>query len=177
MRNRAARRLPPSVARQRGAVLYIALIMLVLMTLIGLVALQVASMQERMAANYYAVNHAFQNTEALVRLVECNVEDTENGVPLSCVDKLSSVAISYNCEDGFDPGVWVSDRTLESGWAINVRKIDQCVVGESPIAMGVGPEGEVSPVSTYQITGYETDMADRPLPATTAAAIDTIFRL
>ena len=61
-------------ARQRGAVLYVALIMLVLLALIGVVALQVAGMQERMAASYRAVNLAFQFTEERARATECGLE-------------------------------------------------------------------------------------------------------
>ena len=38
--------------RQSGAVLYVALVMLVLLALIGIVAMQVAGLQERMSANY-----------------------------------------------------------------------------------------------------------------------------
>lgn len=166
-----------AAAKQRGAVLYIALIMLVLLTLLGLVAMQVAGMQERMAANYYSVQRAFQNAEALLRKAECNIEDTENHASLRCEHVLSSVAISYNCDDGFDPGSWLSQRGLAGGPALNVRKIDQCVAGESTIAMGVGPLGEASPISTYQITGYDTDAGEADASPTSAAAIDTVFRL
>ena len=41
---------PPS--RQHGAVLYVALIMLILLALIGVVGMQVAGMQERMSSDY-----------------------------------------------------------------------------------------------------------------------------
>lgn len=169
----------PRYQRQRGAVLYIALIMLILLALIGLVAMQVAGMQERMSANYNAVNQAFQRVEGLVRNVECNLEDLENRLPNSCTDVLSGVSISYRCDDGHDTGVWVSGRTLASAPAVNVRKIDECVVGESPIAMGVGPMGETSPIVMYQISGYDTDLPNQvgaPAP-TTAAALDTVFKL
>ncbi|WP_129136433.1 PilX N-terminal domain-containing pilus assembly protein [Luteimonas sp. YGD11-2] len=172
-------RRPPSLRQQRGAVLYIALIMLILLALIGLVAMQVAGMQERMAANYNAVNQAFQRVEGLVRNVECNIEDLENRRPHSCTDRLSAVTISYRCDDGHDSGVWVGARTLAEAPVVNVRKIDECVVGESTIAMGVGPLGESSPIMMYQISGYETDLPNQtgaPAP-TTAAALDTVFKL
>lgn len=170
---------PAPARRQRGAVLYIALIMLVLLALIGLVAMQVASMQERMAANYNAMNMAFQRVEGLVRNVECNLEDLENRRSHSCVDRISAISISYRCDDGHDTGVWVSQQSLSSAPAISVRKIDECVVGESIIAMGVGPMGETSPIVMYQISGYDTDFenaAGAPSP-TTAAAVDTVFKL
>jgi type IV pilus assembly protein PilX len=65
----------PSVSRrfqgrtqQRGAVLYVALIMLILLALLGVVGMQVAGMQERMAANYRAANMAFQASERAGRV-------------------------------------------------------------------------------------------------------------
>lgn len=176
MKANLQRRIGP--ARQRGAVLYIALIMLLLMTLIGVVAMQVAGMQERMAANYYAVNRAFQNVEGLIRRVECNIEDTENRVSPRCADELAAVTVSYACDDGFDTGFWVAARQLAQAPELNVRKIDECVVGESSIAMGVGPKGEVSPISMYQITAYDADPGpDDDYAPTTAAAVDTVFKL
>ncbi|HEY9255145.1 MAG TPA: PilX N-terminal domain-containing pilus assembly protein, partial [Stenotrophomonas sp.] len=59
--------------QQQGAVLYVALIMLVLLALIGVVGMQVASMQERMSANYLAANQAFQQAEAQVRGREAEI--------------------------------------------------------------------------------------------------------
>ena len=51
-------------SRQEGAALYVALMILVLLALIGIVGMQVAGLQERMAANYLATNQAFQAAEA-----------------------------------------------------------------------------------------------------------------
>ena len=169
----------PAAVRQRGAVLYIALIFLVLLALIGVVAMQVASMQERMSANYSAVNQAFQNVEGLVRNAECNIEDSENRRGASCDDVMAGVDISYRCDDGFDTGTWVDARQVGDGASLNVRKIDECVVGESTIALGVGPMGETSPIMMYQITGYHVDIDPTPSgPApTSAAAVDTVFKL
>ena len=62
------RRFSPASSRsQRGAVLYVALIILILLTLIGIVGMQVATMQERMSSNYLAANQAFQRAEGGVR--------------------------------------------------------------------------------------------------------------
>ncbi|KAG1065868.1 hypothetical protein G6F40_017798 [Rhizopus arrhizus] len=52
-------------AQQRGAVLYVALVMLILLALLGIAGMQVAGMQEKMAANYRAANRAFQNSEGV----------------------------------------------------------------------------------------------------------------
>lgn len=53
-----------AVARQRGAALVVSLIMLVLMTLIGVTAMRVTTVQEKMVANSRDLNIAFQAAEA-----------------------------------------------------------------------------------------------------------------
>jgi type IV pilus assembly protein PilX len=56
---------PPS--RQRGIVLVVALIMLTIITLLGVSAMQVTSMEERMAGNARDRSLAFQAAEAALR--------------------------------------------------------------------------------------------------------------
>lgn len=56
-----------SQPRQRGAALVIALIMLLVMTVLGITAMQVTRMEERMAGNSRDVNLAFQGAEAALR--------------------------------------------------------------------------------------------------------------
>ena len=55
--------LPP---RQRGAVLVIGLLILLVMTLIGVTAMSTSTMQERMSANGMNANIAFQAAESAV---------------------------------------------------------------------------------------------------------------
>jgi type IV pilus assembly protein PilX len=55
------------VARQRGAVLIMALLLLVVMTLLGLSAMRGAVMEERMAGNAHDHNMAFQAAESGLR--------------------------------------------------------------------------------------------------------------
>ncbi|MDH5823826.1 PilX N-terminal domain-containing pilus assembly protein [Luteimonas sp. RD2P54] len=166
---------PSSMERQRGAVLYVALIMLVLLAMIGIVALQVAGMQERMSANYYATNVAFQNAEALARNVECNIEDFDNRTdPASCPSVVVETDIERNCDLPFDVQDWLAAQALTTAPVSNIRKIDECIVGESPIPLGVGPVGDVTPISIYQITAYDVDSSTN---RTSAAAVDTVFKL
>lgn len=163
---------------QRGAVLYVALIMLILLSLIGIVGMQVAGIQERMAASYRAVNLAFQHTEQLARSTECGLE-LLNGVPdVSPTDcaMVPRTEIHANCADSYDPGAWVETLTLAGGAERNIRQIETCIIGEAEIAMGLTQEqgGGLQPV--YQITTYQTDTNDGPNP-TSASAVDTIFKL
>lgn len=163
---------------QRGAVLYIALIMLILLALIGIIGMQVAGIQERMAASYRAVNLAFQHTEQFARGTECGLE-LLNGVPDVSATDCTAVPrseITQNCTDGYDPGAWAAARTLPGGATRNIRQIETCIIGEAEIAMGLTQEqgGGLQPV--YQITTYQTDTNGGPNP-TSASAVDTIFKL
>jgi type IV pilus assembly protein PilX len=54
-------------ARQHGAVLFIALIMLLLLTLIGITAMQVTLLQERMAGGFRVQHQAFEQTEGTLK--------------------------------------------------------------------------------------------------------------
>ena len=168
-RTHAARR------RQGGAALYVALIMLILLALIGIVGMQVSGLQERMAASYYATNIAFQNAEGTARGTECAVEVLmypDQQAALGCA-MFNDTDVSRNCDDGWDVGQWLETQNMGSAPAYNVRKIDECIVGETSIAMGVGPSDEIAPISVYQISAYDVDSAAN---RSSAAGIDTVFK-
>lgn len=164
-------RLRPMPRRQRGAVLYVALIMLILLALIGIAGMQVAGMQEKMASNYLATNVAFQVAEGVTRRSERAVEsfanrtDTASGAPLADTD------IQQNCDIAFDPVAWGRGHPLDTHEAVNVRRIDSCIIGGGSLAMGE-PLDPVTPV--YQITTFATDVAENP---SSTASVDTIFKL
>lgn len=157
---------------QRGAVLYVALIMLILLALIGIVGMQMTGLQERMAANYLNVNLAFQNAESDVRLRECFVEDVVNRTN-NCAT--GTTTIEQNCDNGFDPTSWAAAMAMDTPITDRavIRSIGQCISGNAPLDMGVRPVTE-DPNPVFQVTVYATNV---PAPAATAdAAIDTIFR-
>lgn len=160
----------PARARQRGAVLYIALIMLVLLALLGIVGMQVAGLQERMSSNYRAVNLAFQETEALARSAECALEDLVNRTSTVGCDAVASADIQ-SCDTGFDPGGWAAGRSLAQNSAVNARLIGPCISGNSTLDMGGAVNEDPNPI--YQVTAFRVDDTDNP---TAQAVIDTIFR-
>lgn len=166
----------PSRRRQTGAALYIALIMLILLALIGIVGMQVSGLQERMAASYYTTNIAFQNAEGTVRQTECEVEALMfpgQATVLGC-SMFNDAQVGRNCDDGWDVGQWLEIQNMAGSVpAFNVRKIDECIVGETPIAMGIGPSDEVAPISVYQISVYDVDST---VNRSSAAGIDTVFK-
>lgn len=168
----------PGRADQRGAVLYIAMIMLVLLTLIGVVGMRVAGMQERMSANYRTVNLSFQNAEGVAREAECSIEalvnrSTSSGCP--------TITPNLICDDGFDPTEWAEARTLAEVDRVNARLIGPCISGNTALDMGGAVNEDPNPI--YQITAFATDQTDldttvgttRPA-ASSSSTIDTIFR-
>lgn len=69
--------------RQRGAALVVALLMLLVMTVLGIAAMQVTRMEERMAGNSRDVNLAFQGAEAGLRDSETRIAAMTSR-PLPC---------------------------------------------------------------------------------------------
>ena len=72
----------PMEKNQRGAVLFIALMLLIILTLLGLSAAQVTSLQERMASVYRSDAMAFQNAENRLATIEHNT--TNDSVATLC---------------------------------------------------------------------------------------------
>lgn len=162
----------PSARTQRGAVLYVALIMLILLALIGVIGMQVSGMQERMSANYRAANLAFQRGEGAARGAECALEDIVNRTTTAgCAAFLAAADVDMICDNGFDPGDWAEKQTLTTARVVNARLIGPCISGNADLDMGRPVNEDPNPI--YQITVFSTDF---DTDATSGAAIDTIFR-
>lgn len=155
------RRIPRSARRQQGAVLYIALIMLILLALIGIVGMQVAGLQERMAANYLRTNIAFQNAEANVRLLENTIEQALTG------ETGTYSADQEICQPVFDPVTWAND--IADTEASYTRRIDQCFPASSRL---VGAKKNEQTGNIYEINSLASDADDN---ASASAVISTIY--
>lgn len=164
-------RMRPMPRSQRGAVLYVALVMLILLALLGIAGMQVAGMQEKMASNYRATNVAFQNAEGVARRSENAVESIANRTSVASDAPLAATDIQDNCDVAFDPVAWGRARALTTTQAVNVRRIDSCVIGAGSLSMGK-PLDPVTPI--YQITTFATDT---PTDSSSTASVDTIFKL
>jgi len=146
--------------RQSGAVLYVAMIMLILLALIGIVALQIAGLQQRMSSNYQATNGAFQNAEASARGKEIDLKaKVESGV---------SPATNLPPNDcgatPFDPLNWTDAANP------HVQRLDLCF-SWGAMDMSVVSEDERTD-QIYQITAFNRD---RPLLPTSEAIVNTVF--
>jgi len=150
----------PHPRAQRGAVLYVALIMLILLALLGIAGMQVTGMQERMAANYLRTNQAFQNAEADARGTETAIET-----------KLASgdvyPASQEVCSPTYDPLTWADG--INTAKASYTRRIDKCFAA-SAITQGKRQNEETGNI--YQVTALASDTATN---ASASAVIDTVF--
>jgi len=143
--------------KQSGAVLYVALMLLILLALIGIVALQVAGLQERMAANYMATNSAFQNAESNVR----QMENTLKEQVLAGANPPTDVPPA-DCTSTPDFQGWQSDQQ-------HVRRLDLCFAWG---ALDVPSNEAERTDQIYQITAFSRD---RPLLPSSEATVDTVF--
>lgn len=152
------RRRGPQRNRQKGAALYVALMMLILLTLIGLVGLQVAGLQERMSANYQATNTAFQRAEDAARRVERDLATTVEGGgnPATNIP-------SKDCTTAFDAHGW-------EGAAPHVRRLDECFTWAGVDMLSVPEEERTDQI--YQVTAFERDRDD---DASSEAVVSTIY--
>lgn len=153
---------------QEGAVLYVALIFLIIMSLLGIVGMQVATLQERMAANYRAANIAFQRSEGLAREIEAKINTAGRFTPNT--EKRQE---ERRCDDP-DPirgSAWADRRSTDSSpdTAVTVARLNECTPGFS-VKVGDAPVNE-KPV-IWQISAFATDAATSP---TSDAAVESVF--
>jgi len=94
----------PCPHTQKGAALAISLIMLLLLTIIGVTAMQSTTMQERMAGNSRERSNAFQISEAALRAGETYL-----------VDNLSPTFVDESSTDSSD-GLYFENTAASNSW-------------------------------------------------------------
>ncbi len=110
----------PGRARQRGAALIVALIMLVVMTLLGVTIARTTTLQERMAGNLRNKSIAFEAAETTLRVGEAWVNDQIGGerpkaiAPASCGAPPCDV-LTPDALDPLDPTVWDPGTDVRTG--------------------------------------------------------------
>jgi len=154
---------------QRGAVLYVALIFLILLALLGITGMQVASLQERMASNYRSTNQAFQRAEGLIRTVELQVNQADRFIP-----RPGERDEERLCGDSASVrgSAWASARAAdtEPDTAIVAMRMNRCGTATGSLTMGVRPENENGP-TIWQISAFATDL---PVDPTSDAGVETV---
>lgn len=99
-----AHRIQKSPHRQRGAVLFVGLIFLLLLTLLGVTSMQVTVLQERMAGNFRVQHQAFERTEGCVLIGQTDVRNV-----LVALDRYAKVASVSGGETPWDD--WITDHS------------------------------------------------------------------
>jgi len=94
--NRPHRVQPLQRAGQRGVALVVALLLLVVITLVGLAAVRGTIMQQKMSANMYDRQIAFQNAEAAMRAAAASIPTSPGDIARNCqsasVERCRSIA-------------------------------------------------------------------------------------
>lgn len=156
-----SRRKLNSANKQRGAVLYVAMIMLILLALIGIIGMQVAGLQEKMSSNYRSVNLAFQNAETSARGVETDIQASLIG------DAATYAATQELCSPTFDPLTWADGVAANA--EVYTRRVDKCFPSSS---LRVGSKLNEEAGNIYEISVLASDF---PANSTATAVISTIY--
>ena len=157
-RHKVSRRVVAPRQKQQGAVLYISLIMLILLALIGVVGMQVASMQERMSASFLAANRAFQQAELRVRERET---DIRGGTEYAYED----------CSVPYDPIAWANGAADADVFVVRTRNISVCM---QQCGAGSGADLSENACNMFRTTAFSRDQAAVDV-SSSLSAVDTIF--
>ncbi len=112
---------PASLRAQRGAVLIIALILLAIMTLLAVTAMNMNTMEERMASNVQEINRAFQTAESglSMALADSNAFNTSNTPAAPYVSAPQAIG-TYNASTTYTSVfVQATPPPRGSGWDIS----------------------------------------------------------
>ncbi len=110
--------------KQEGFILFICLVFLMVITILGIAAMENSIQQERMSGGYRSVDVAFQEAEAELRGRESEIEDTFSANRVYEAD--TSDCVSETAEQ------WANRQPTASTWT---QRIDLCD-GTSSLAMG-----------------------------------------
>ena len=151
---------PRLPGRQDGIALYVALIMLLLLTLLGLAALQVTAMQERMSGNFRTLNLAFNRAEDTLRNSEFEIQRliAEGGPFAVPTDP------AIQCAQGNITGLqtlrtWANARVPSDPAAARVANITGCSGIPSSIRDDNSPD---LPPQTFLIVAANSDRPNDP---------------
>lgn len=83
----------------------------------------------KMASNYLVTNIAFQNAEGVTRRSERAIEAIANRKSAPSDATVADTEIQQNCDTAFDPMAWARNKAVSVNQAVNVRRIDSCIIG------------------------------------------------
>lgn len=104
-----------SVTKQRGAVLLVSMIMLLVLTLIGVAGMQTSTFQERMAGNLQDYQLAFEAAEEALRAGEAQLS-TQLYMPESSASAAAGQVWTREALDTNVGANWWFDSTVTATW-------------------------------------------------------------
>ncbi len=157
--------------KQYGVALYIAIIMLLLLTLLGIAAVQVSSMQERMAGNFNTLNLSFQNAEEKIRFKEF---DLKKDIELTGAFVPPLVTGGIACSQDVD--AWAAVREIDEDSVTCLSEIadtpsDSLSQGQNP----VNEEFRSFQLYSSAVDRYQPGQKIQPESASTVTVIETVF--
>jgi type IV pilus assembly protein PilX len=151
----------PTPSRQRGAVLFVGLVLLILMALLGVAGMQSTMLQERMAGNYRTLNLAFQNTETTVRRQEDVIQEKVD-------QNLAFLPTDTRCQV-LNTATFTATAPAATGTA-RTSRLNSCIKGFSSRRFGRLANQSVDDV--YQVSGLNHD---RVADAVSRVMLETVF--
>ncbi len=185
-----------AVRRQKGITLIVGLILLLVMTMLGLTAVQVTTQQERMAGNLRDRNIAFQAAESALRegesaLIRCVIDFNGNGafdVEANSVDALALGALAFIASAA--TAEWTEDNSFlfddfddactepkthgvffQAAVAPRFFLERQPPVGGSSLEVGVSKDIQVTKVTSRGVGGQVTKVKSRGVGGSEAAVV------
>lgn len=150
---------------QRGAVLFIALMLLIILTLLGISSAQVVALQERMAAIYRADAVALQNAEDLLAGAERE---------MTRIAAASNVLCENLYQGGRKPAGWVSDGGNAGYHVENLGRGASFISAIGSLEAGMASEMADKNCLMLQISAHAYDVSD-PDDATSHGVVQSIF--
>ena len=115
-------RLPSTIDHQRGVALFISLVLLLILTIIGVSAVQTTTLETRMARNEHDILLAFQAAESALRDAEEFLEGvvTIANFTDAGADGLWTIAELGDPDRWEDPNVWTGGTSVASPTEVGV---------------------------------------------------------
>lgn len=121
--------------KQSGIALITSLIFLIVLTLIGVTAMQTATLEERMAGNMRDVNLAFQASEAALR-------EGERFLQAAVLPDFDGTDGLYQPAGFTDPPLWEQDAVWESAASVYSETLNEVATPPSFIIEELAPVSE-----------------------------------
>lgn len=144
--------IPRPASRQRGMVLLVSLVFLLLLTLLGISSMQNATLQEKMSGSVNLRNLSFQKAEAALRLGESSIKATGFSMAkcttaTRCAPPAEAATVTAAGTKGTSGVTWVGSST--DGF-FGIQNLGTTA---TPI---VRPATCTSPVTLYRVTSVGT---------------------